>query len=298
MKFPSFFRRKVSEDAVVPAARNKHAKVGIAFSGGAARGMAHIGAIKAFEEAGLTFDFIAGTSVGSLVGALWAAGLSYSQIYEKAKTLRKKDIVSKRFLILPSSTTGLENVLVDAIGDKSFSELKTPFACVAVDLVTGDEIIFSKGKVSKAVVGSCAVPGYYQPVVYDKMHLADGGLLNNIPADVPRQFGCNYVVAVDVNSARGEGSDSLKITDVLMTSLGIMTKSNSVKGYINTDIMIQPDMKNFESRELTDVDKMIETAYRATKERLPEILSLIQNKPKIKKNREVQYDNVYKAKTY
>jgi len=298
MKFPNIFRRKVAEEAVPGAFKYKNTKVGIAFSGGAARGMAHIGAIKAFEEAGLKFDFIAGTSVGALVGALWAAGLNYKQIYERAKSLRKKDIVNKKFLILPSSTTGLLNVLQDTIGDISFSELKTPFACVAVDLVTGDEIIFTKGKVGKAVVGSCAAPGYYQPVVYGKMHLADGGLQNNIPSDVPREFGCNYVVAVDVNSARGEGSDSLKITDVLMTSLDIIMKSNTIKGYINADIMIQPDIKKFKSRDLTDIDPMIELAYQATKERMPEILTLIQNKPKIKKSREVQYEDVYKAKIY
>lgn len=272
--FSNLFRKRLKP------IKHKKVKVGLALGGGGARGFAHLGVLKAFEENNISFDYVAGTSAGSLVGALHCAGLTYQQIYNIAKDLKKKDIKPGTFMFVPSKTEGLQKVIISAIGDISFQELKKPFAAVAVDLISADEIIITHGSVAKAVAGSCAVPGVFVPVEFEHMHLADGGLQNTIPADVPRLYDCDYVVAVDVNSTRGEGTDSLKMIDVLPATIRILMKSNAVKGYLNADVIIQPNLKRFKSTKMDGFEEMIEEGYRAAMDKMPEILNIISKKRK------------------
>lgn len=259
--------------------KNKKVKVGLALGGGATRGIAHIGAIKAFEENNIQFDFIAGTSIGSLIGSMYAYGKTSSDMMAVAKSLKVKDIRRSKFF-MPSKTDGIQEIVKDEMGDIDISQLKIPFAAVAVDLISSNEIVFSKGNLAKIVAGSCAVPGVFIPVEYDGKHLADGGLQNNIPSDVPRYFGCDYVIAIDVNSTRGEGTDSLKILDVLSASFRIMSKSNCIKGYINADFVIKPSMKKYKSTKIDEADAMFAEGYTATIDCLPKIMEIISKKPK------------------
>ena len=272
--FSNLFRKRLK------TIKHKKVKIGLALGGGGARGFAHLGVLKAFEENNISFDYVAGTSAGSLVGALHCAGLTYQQIYDIAKDLKKKDIKPGIFMFVPSKTEGLQKVIISAIGDISFQELKKPFAAVAVDLISADEIIITHGSVAKAVAGSCAVPGVFVPVEFEHMHLADGGLQNTIPADVPRLYDCDYVVAVDVNSTRGEGTDSLKMIDVLPATIRILMKSNAVKGYLNADVVIQPNLKRFKSTKMDGFEEMIEEGYKAAMDKMPEILNIISKKRK------------------
>ena len=272
--FSNLFRKRLKP------IKHKKVKIGLALGGGGARGFAHLGVLKAFEENNISFDYVAGTSAGSLVGALHCAGLTYQQIYDIAKDLKKKDIKPGTFMFVPSKTEGLQKVIISAIGDISFQELKKPFAAVAVDLISADEIIITHGSVAKAVAGSCAVPGVFVPVEFEHMHLADGGLQNTIPADVPRLYDCDYVVAVDVNSTRGEGTDSLKMIDVLPATIRILMKSNAVKGYLNADVVIQPNLKRFKSTKMDGFEEMIEEGYKAAMDKMPEILNIISKKRK------------------
>ena len=272
--FSNLFRKRLKP------IKHKKVKIGLALGGGGARGFAHLGVLKAFEENNISFDYVAGTSAGSLVGALHCAGLTYQQIYDIAKDLKKKDIKPGTFMFVPSKTEGLQKVIISAIGDISFQELKKPFAAVAVDLISADEIIITHGSVAKAVAGSCAVPGVFVPVEFEHMHLADGGLQNTIPADVPRLYDCDYVVAVDVNSTRGEGTDSLKMIDVLPATIRILMKSNAVKGYLNADVIIQPNLKRFKSTKMDGFEEMIDEGYKAAMDKMPEILNIISKKRK------------------
>ena len=129
------------------------------------------------------------------------------------------------------------------------------------------------------MAGSCAVPGVFVPVEYEDMHLSDGGLQNNIPSDVPRYFGCDYVIAVDVNSTRGGGTLSLKVLDVLSATIGIMSKSNSIKGYINADYVVKPSMKKFKSTKVDEAEEMFMEGYLATIDAIPKIMKIISKKP-------------------
>ena len=123
------------------------------------------------------------------------------------------------------------------------------------------------------------------------MHLVDGGIQNNIPSDIPRYFDCDYVVAVDVNSTRGGGTESLKLMDLLKSTIGIMGKANSIRGYLDADIMIQPSMAKYKSTKLNEVEDMFMEGYTAAIEAIPEILKLISKKPSRainKKNKKIQ----------
>lgn len=259
--------------------KNNKVKIGLALGGGATRGLAHIGVIKAFEENNIHFDFVAGTSVGSLIGAIYSSGKTADEMMEIAKGVRVKDIRKSKFF-LPSKTDGLIEFMKESVGDINISDLKIPYAAVAVDLITGSELVFTKGNVAKIVAGSCSVPGVFVPVEYKNYHLVDGGLQNNIPSDVPRYFGCEYVVAVDVNATRGEGTESLKVLDVLLATIRIMCKSNVVKGYINADIVIKPSLKKYKSTKMDEVDAMFAEGYMAGIDAVEKILKLISKRPK------------------
>jgi len=256
----------------------RKAKIGIAFGGGGARGFVHLGAIKALEEHGLVFDCISGTSAGSIVGALLASGKKYDEMFNIAKEIKKKDIKLNKIPLMPSKTDGIENILKENLGDINFEELKIPFSAVAVDLKSAKEVCISHGNLAKAVAGSCAVPGVFVPVEYGDMLLADGGLQNTIPADALRFMGCDYVISVDCNKSRLYGTDSPKVIDVITCSIRILMKSNAIKGYLYSDIVIGPETKQFKSTKINDLQSMIEEGYKATIDAMPQIRALFRKR--------------------
>ena len=265
------------EITVAPKLKKFH-KIGLAFGGGGARGFSLIGVIRAFEEEGIKFDYIAGTSVGSIMGAALAKGMTSDELEAIARPLKEKDIRKNKIPLMPSPTDGLEKLIIDNLGDINIEDLQTPFCAVAVDMVTGNEVDITKGRLCKALAGSCAVPTVFSAVEFEDKLLFDGGLQNTIPADVLRMLGCDAVVAIDINSTRGNGTDSKKYLDLLITSVGIMMKSNAIKGYLNADIMIKPDLKRFSAKKVDGMQEMIEEGYEATKAMMPQIKELFKRK--------------------
>ncbi len=260
----------------------KKIKVGIAFGGGGARGFTHLGAIKAFEEFGIKFDYVAGTSAGSLVGAFYSAGYSFKEMYEVATSFRVKDIRKNVIPLTPSRLDGLEEIIKDKLGDINIEDLPIPYSAVAVDIKSTKEVCLSKGNLAKAICGSCAVPAVFHPVVFDNMLLCDGGLQNTIPADIPRHYGCDYVVSVDVNKSRTYGTESSKFLDVVMCSIRILMKSNAVRGYVYSDVVVAPETKRFKANKAEGIDEMIEEGYKATIDAMPQIIALFNHAKKKK----------------
>ena len=267
-------------------------KVGLALGGGGARGFTHLGAIKAFEEFGINFDYVAGTSAGSIVGACYASGMKWEEMYKVAKNIREKDIRTSKIPLMPSKTDGIENLIISTLGDINIEDLKIPFSAVAVDIKSTKEVCISHGNLAKAIAGSCCVPGIFIPVEFNNLLLCDGGLQNTIPGDIPRFFGCDYVIAVDCNKERTYGTNSSKVIDVLSCTIRILMKGNAVKGYVNSDIVIQPDTKRFKSTKTTGFEEMIEEGYRATIDLMPKIKELIRRKPFFKKKNYLEKDNI------
>jgi NTE family protein len=178
--------------------------IGLALGGGGARGLAHVGVLKALEREGIPFDFIAGTSMGGIIGAMYAAGMSIGELEEEALSIaRPRNML--RFIDLTLSHTGLvsgkalHDYLVEKLGgDLTFDELTIPLAVVAVDLISGREVHLHEGSVVDAVRATSAFPGVIDPVSISPYRFTDGGILNNVPADVAREMGADIVIAVDV----------------------------------------------------------------------------------------------------
>ncbi len=239
----------------------------LCLGGGGARGFAHIGALKAFEEAGVKFDMVVGTSAGALVGALYAAGIKSETMVRYAESLSFRDLHNGIF-ITPNDPMKIGKVITDLIGVKDISSFPTKFAAVAVDLIESEQAILDKGNASIAVSASCAVPVLYKPVVFGGKHLVDGGLLNNIPADVCRMLGATKVVTVDVNPTRGGGTNGVGLIDVLKATFHIMAANSSVAGLRHSDAVISPDTSEYSSVSKSGWKEMLDIGYEATRQSL------------------------------
>lgn len=242
-------------------------KVALCLGGGGARGFAHIGAVKAFEEAGVGFDMVVGTSAGSLVGALYACGISSETMIRYADTFQMKDLHNGVY-ITPNDPMKIGKIITDLLGVAEIANFKTKFAAVTVDLIESRVAVLDSGNASIAVAASCAVPVLFRPVSYGGKHLVDGGLMDNIPADVCRMFGADKVVTVDVNPGRGSGTDGMGLLDVIRATFGIITANASVEGLRLSDIVIAPDTSAFSSASKDGYERMIELGYNAAKEKM------------------------------
>lgn len=271
--------------------RKKH-KIGLAFGGGGARGFSHLGVIKAFEEYGLDFDYISGTSVGSIIGAVYANGMTFAELYNIARGLKTSDIRTNKLFTFTSKTDGIQSLMKDTLGDINIEDLKKPFSAIAVDIKTTKQVCISHGNLAKAVAGSCCVPLFFEPVEFGDRLLCDGGLQNTIPAEIPRHFGCDYVIAVDCNSTRTYGTNSTKTLDVLGCSIRILMKSNAVKGYVYSDVTIAVDNKRFNSTKLRGLDEMVEEGYKAAIDAMPEIIKIFKGKTKKLKTKKFDKDEI------
>jgi len=179
-------------------------KVGLALSGGGARGLAHIGVLKALEREGIPVDYLAGTSMGGLIAAGYAAGLSAAYMEQEAVRMgRYAQLVRLFDLSLPGAGLvegkKIEAYLAQHLGERTFEELEIPLALMAVDLQTGEEVALTEGSLVEAVRATISMPGVFVPVYRDGRVLVDGGVLNNLPADVVRRMGADVVIAVDVS---------------------------------------------------------------------------------------------------
>lgn len=276
-----FKKKRIDKNGKV--IKRKGLKLGLAFGGGGARGISHIGVVKALEELGIQADFVAGTSAGSLVGGLYCAGFTSSQMIDELKKLRVRDIRDSKLIWKPSNSENIEQVLKNFMGrDIVFSELQTPLTVVAVNMKKGEQVNIDSGSVAKAISGSCAVPWVFSPVQYNDMNLVDGGLMDNVPADVVRFMGADIVIAIEVNQRRGAGTDSLKIMDVLKESVGIMMQTNVTKSLTYADLVLKPNMTDFSSSRLGDIEEMVKRGYDIVMANKDEIIKLVSEKPKKK----------------
>ena len=255
--------------------KKKKKKIGLCLGGGGTRGYAHLGAIKAFEEYGIKFDAVAGTSVGSIVGVLYCSNMKFEELYKVSKKVQPKEIRKSKFGFMPSDTEGLQSLINASCPYDKIEDLPIKFWAVAVDLKTGWEHDFDKGEIAPIIAGSCAVPAVFSPVSYENYYLIDGGVMNNIPANVLKEHGCDIVITVDVNSTRGSGTESTKTLDTIMASIGIMMKNNSKSGYTYSDIVIKPNIKKYKSTQIKGAEEMIEEGYNATMALMPQIMQLI-----------------------
>jgi NTE family protein len=250
----------------------KRKTLGLALGGGGARGLAHIGVLRVLEEEGLQADFVAGTSVGSLIGALYCCGYTWKQMKELASSTEWGDLVS---IVVPRmgliNTGKLERLVARLVGGRSIEDLPIPFRALGVDITRGEEVVLARGSVSQAVRASSAIPGIFEPVRWEGLLVVDGGLLANVPTHVARAMGAQVVLAVDLAADRTKTRDPENILDVMLYSLSILIRGQSHRGAAAADVPLAPDLAGFSFRDLTRLEEMIgrgESAMRASLEAL------------------------------
>ena len=236
--------------------KSGRAKVALVLSGGAARGLAHIGVVKCWDENNLPLDMVVGTSVGALVGALYASGMDVSQIEKLGEELNWNKLVE--YKITPSRILNLNSIvsnekmgelLTSYIGDKNFSDLKIPFICIACDLKTGEKIIFREGKLIPAVRASASVPGLFEPVPYKHRLLVDGGVIDNVPTDIAEAEGADIIVASWTGGSRvmEKAENIISVLTQVISISGTLLSRQQLK---KADIVIKPDLKDVSPLDL------------------------------------------------
>lgn len=254
---------------------SKSRRVGLALSGGAARGFAHIGVIKVLQSNDIRVDYVAGTSVGSIVGAFFCSGYSWQEMLEVADSLQWNELVSPTLSGMGLVTSSrLESFMDDLLGEVEFDDLEIPFRAVSVDLVTGDEVVLSSGDVARAVRASSAVPGIFEPLVEGDQALVDGGVVNNLPCDVAQDMGADKVIAVDLNAHRAEPQMPVNLLDVSYRSFAMLLNAASAKGREDADILIQPDLADFGYHDLSRSEELVALGERAAEEALSKLKRL------------------------
>ena len=258
-------------------------RVGLALSGGAARGIAHVGVLRALEEHSIPIDVIAGTSAGALVGGVYAAGLSIDETEKVGRGLRWRDVgrmtVSRLGI---QSNARMEDLLRARLPVTRFEELRVPFAAIATDLNSGEPVVMSgEGDLAFAIRASCCIPGWYIPVTdLQGRQLVDGGLVANIPVTYARDLGADVVIAVDVNA---EGAKFLgephSIIGILLQTMMVVQRTAATHQLKSADLVIRPRVGHIRWDEMARADELLAAGYDAAIEVMAEIKSLVQPAP-------------------
>ena len=293
---------------LVKHAELKRPKIGLVLSGGGARGIASIGVLKAFEQAKVPVDFIVGTSIGSILGGLYAAGYSiedlttlvdstnWEEILSLSDETRRSDLFYDQKLARDKSLLvlrfdGLEPVLPEAFStgqrltdylnilalqgiyhpSPSFDDLRIPFRSVATDLISGKRVVIDQGDLSEALRASVTVPLLFSPVIRDTTELMDGGLVSNIPADVARSWGADIVVVVDVTSPLRPASELNTPWGVAEQIIGITMQAANQIQLKNADVVIRPALGSRLSTDFSNVDSLINTGEEAARRLVPQL---------------------------
>jgi NTE family protein len=250
--------RPAAPSAVVPAPAPlplRHVKIALALGGGAARGFAHIGVIKALEAQGIVPDIIVGTSAGSVVGALYASGYNGFELQKIALDMDETTISDWAIPFFSKSSgvlkgEALQAYVNKAVHNRPIEKLKIPFGAVATDLKTGQPILFRRGNTGMAVRASSSVPGVFQPVVIGGRTYVDGGLVAPVPVRFAKEMGAEFIIAVNISSVT-EAQATASSLDVLMQTFTIMGQRLNQLELKNADVVITPALGAMGSADFT-----------------------------------------------
>jgi len=277
-------------------------RIGLVLEGGGALGLAHVGVLRWFEEHHIPIDYVSGTSMGGLVGGLYATGRSSDEIHAFLQKInwysalnndipyrdlvfrRKEDAraypaslefgFKDRSAVLPSGfNSGHEvGLILDRIAYpytelRSFNDLPTPFRCVATDLVSGKAVVFDQGSLSEALRATMSLPAIFSPVRRNGQILVDGGLLENLPVDVARRMGADVVIAVNLQTKPLDPDASLSAFAVLQRSISVGISVNELESMRRADLVIQVHSQNYTSTDYEAAEKIISLGFEGSEER-------------------------------
>jgi NTE family protein len=273
-----------SPQASVQSKSPRNIKIGLALGGGAARGFAHIGVIKALEAQGIVPDIVVGTSAGSLVGVLYAAGNNGFALHKLALEMDEAAISDWSVPLFAKATgvlkgEALQHYVNKTVNNVSLEKLKIPFGAVATDLNSGLPILFQRGNAGTAVRASSAVPSVFQPVRIGEHVYVDGGLVSPVPVRFAKQMGADFIIAVNISS-QPDAQPSSSALDVLLQTFAIMGQSINQYELKDADIVIQPKLGTMKGNDFPGRNLAILAGEQAAVAAMPEI------KQKLKAKRE------------
>jgi len=258
-------------------------KVGLALSSGAARGLAHLGVLTQLQKRGVPIDMITGTSIGAIVGALYAAGKDVPEIAGELAELSWRGVISLANLALPShgfiKSRRITQWLRKIIGDIDFKDLKIPFACVATDVGTCTEVVMKEGSVAEAVSASACIPVIFTPSNWQGRYLVDGALINPMPVRLLRDMGAELVIAVNVvpyisdrlQKAQNCNPGMPNIFSVLLRTIQVVGYQAVLASMREADVTITPDVAHIRPDNFGRVRECISRGKTATELAFPEI---------------------------
>jgi NTE family protein len=250
------------------AAPLRKVKIGLALGGGAARGFAHIGVIKALEANGIMADVVVGTSAGSVVGALYAAGNNAGALQKMAYDMDEAAISDWALPLFGSKSGVLKGVALQsyvnkAVQNRPIEKLRLPFGAVASDLKTGQPILFARGNTGQAVRASSAVPGVFQPVTIGNRTYVDGGLVAPVPVRFTREMGAEFIIAVNI-STQTDAQAAVSSLEVIMQTFSIMGQRINQYELRDADVVIQPALGNMASNDFASRARAMQAGEKAT----------------------------------
>jgi NTE family protein len=255
-------------------------KIALVLGGGAARGFAHVGVIRVLEREKIPIDMIVGTSVGSLIGAIYAYDVNSFELEWSAFTLEREDIFDYDLMTVFSGMGAakgekLEEFVREKVPVENIEDLKIPFSAVATDLKRGTRVILDRGPVARAVRASCALPGVFQPVEHQGTLLVDGGVLDNLPVSVARERGADMVIAVDIG-VDIENRDISNLIEVIFQSLNIMAAESVRRRKQEADVLISPAVGGVGMMDFGQKKVCMQAGIEAARQALPVIREKIE----------------------
>ena len=273
---PAGLRAPSPQPGAAPAPGPEPIRIGLALSGGAAKAVAHVGVLKALTEAGMVVESLAGTSGGSIVGALYATGRTVDDLERLALSLSWKAMAQvslSRWGFLSSDR--IERFLIGEIGDVTFDQLATPFAVVATNLVTGRRHVFREGRVALACRASCSIPQVYRPVEIEGNYFVDGGLVEELPlATLATEFRPALKVGVNL-VAHGQGVKPRHLFHLAWQVGSIVARQSATAMEPWGDVIVKPELSLFSGINFRRVPDMIAEGYRAGQVAAGEIKALV-----------------------
>lgn len=260
-----------------------HPKIGLALGSGAARGLAHIGVLKVLEENNIPIDFIAGTSIGAMIGGLYASGLNAEKIEKIALDMTNRDMfllvdpqIGKGFIKGDKIKAFIEkNLLV-----KDFKECPIPFSTPAIDIKTGEIVVLSSGTIADAIRASISMPLVFQPVTRDTRILVDGGVGSPVPVEIVKNMGADIVIAVNLDKHYYDEDWKSGLSDIANDSINIMRHYLSQYQSREADVVINLDLGSNKWYDFVNGQKIILAGEKATKEKMPALKQLIDSRRK------------------
>jgi NTE family protein len=263
-----------SSSADLPAATT--AGLGLALGGGFARGFAHLGVLQVLEQNRIPISYIAGTSVGSILGAAYASGAPLARIIATCRTLRFRDIARWRVSRLGlASNHRLGDLISRVFETRQFEDLQIPMAVVATDLNTGEPVVVTHGNLVDAIRASCAFPGLFEPVEIGTRCLADGGLVAAVPTRAARDLGASFVLGVSVGLHDGYRGAPTNIFQVVSRAVSAAQKHQFEVWERHADLVLRPDVSTLAWDDFDRADEAIEAGAAAARHALPRIHKLL-----------------------